>query len=185
VRKLLAIVGGFFIFSFCSIAEEVKDDYVIGIQDILSINIWKEPELSVKELVVRPDGKISLPLVNDIQASGLTPKQLREQIAEKLKEFVSSPNINVTVIKTVSQTVSVVGQVSKPGVYTLNSPTTVLDLLARVGGLLEFAKARDIKILRNENGKIQQFLFNYKNAIRGKNLFQNILLKNGDTILVP
>jgi polysaccharide biosynthesis/export protein len=186
VRQLAFIVGGLFILSLCLIAEEIKqDDYVIGEQDILAINVWKEPELSVKELVVRPDGKISLPLVNDIQASGLTPKQLREQIAEKLKEFVASPNVNVAVIKTVSHTVSVVGQVNKPGVYAISSPTTVLDLLARVGGLAEFAKAKEIKILRNEKGKIQQFPFDYKKVIKGKDLFRNILLKNGDTILVP
>jgi polysaccharide biosynthesis/export protein len=166
-------------------STESKEDYVIGTEDVLSVSVWREPELSVKELVVRPDGKISLPLVNDIQASGLTPRELQARIAEKLKEFVASPNVNVTVIKIFSHSVSVVGQVTKPGLYTLGSTTTVLDILARVGGLTEFAKSKNIKILRNEGGSIKQFPFNYKNVIKGKDLQQNIVLKNGDTVLVP
>jgi polysaccharide export outer membrane protein len=182
---ILACVG-LFILSICLFAQEkVQGDYVIGSEDVLAVSVWKEPELSVKELVVRPDGKISLPLVNDIQANGLTPKELQTRIADKLKEFVDSPNVTVTVIKTLSHTVSVVGQVSKPGMYTIGSPTTVLDVLARCGGLTEFAKTKDITIIRNENGKIQQFPFNYKNVIKGKDLQQNILLKNGDKVLVP
>jgi polysaccharide biosynthesis/export protein len=190
VKHLLFICSSFFILSFCLIAEEVKeevnkDDYIIGTEDILSISVWKEPELSVKELVVRPDGKISLPLVNDIQASGITPNQLQARIAEKLKEFVASPNVNVTIIKVLSHTVSVVGQVRKPGLYTLGSPMTILDILARVGGITEVAKAKNIKVLRNENGKIRQFPVNYKDVIKGVNLQQNIVLNSGDTVLVP
>jgi polysaccharide biosynthesis/export protein len=162
-----------------------NEDYIIGAEDVLSISVWREPDLSVRELVVRPDGKISLPLVNDIQASGTTPKQLQEQIAAKLKEFIESPNVNVVVIKVFSHSVTVVGQVSKPGQYPLGSPTTVLNMLARAGGLTEFAKAKDIKIQRMENGKARLFLFNYKNVINGKDLQQNILLKRGDTVMVP
>lgn len=184
-RTLLGFIG-IIAFSCCLAAQEVaSEDYVIGTEDVLSISVWKEEELSVKELVVRPDGKISLPLVNDIQASGMTPKQLQEKIAGKLKEFVAAPNVTVTVIKILSHTVSVVGQVSKPGLYTLGSPTTVLDILARVEGLSEFAKMKNIMILRNENGKTLQLSFNYKDVIRGKNLQQNILLKNGDKVIVP
>jgi polysaccharide export outer membrane protein len=190
VRHLLFICSSFFILPFCLIAEEVKgevnkDDYVIGAEDILSISVWKEPELSVRELVVRPDGKISLPLVNDVQASGITPNQLQARIAEKLKEFVASPNVNVTLVRVLSHTVSVVGQVHRPGLYTLGSSMTVLDILARVGGITEFAKAKNIKVLRNENGKVRQFPVNYKDVIKGTNLQQNIVLKSGDTVLVP
>jgi polysaccharide biosynthesis/export protein len=185
VKHILWSCIGFLMLCCCAFAQEVKEDYIIGAEDVLSISVWKEVELSVKELVVRPDGKISLPLVNDILASGRTPKQLQEQIAEKLKEFVAAPNVTVTVLKVYSHKVSVVGQVSKPGLYTLGSPTTVLDLLARVGGVSEFAKAKNIKILRTENGKNLQFPFNYKNVIQGKDLQQNILLKDGDTVLVP
>jgi polysaccharide export outer membrane protein len=164
---------------------DVPPDYIIGHQDVLAITVWKEPELSIKELVVRPDGKISLPLVGDITANGLTPKQLQDDIAGKLKEFVAAPNVFVVVLKTVSKSVSVVGQVGKPGTYIIGGPTTVLDILARVGGLTELAKEKNIKILRKENGKEVQFPFNYKDAIRGKNLQQNIQLKNGDIIMVP
>ena len=163
----------------------VPADYVVGHQDILAITVWKEPELSIKELVVRPDGKISLPLVGDIIANGLTPKQLQDEIAGKLKEFVAAPNVFVVVLKTVSKSVSVVGQVGKPGTYIIGGPTTVLEILARVGGLTELAKEKSIKILRKENGKEVQFPFNYKDAIRGKNLQQNIQLKDGDIVMVP
>jgi polysaccharide biosynthesis/export protein len=172
--------------SYCLFAQETaKEDYIIGEEDVLSISVWKEPELSMRELVVRPDGKISLPLVNDIMASGLTPKQLQEHITDKLKDAVVAPNVTVTVVRISSHTVSVVGQVTRPGILTLGSPTTVLTILARVGGLTEFAKSKSIKILRTENGKTLQFPFNYKNIINGKDLQQNILLKSGDTVIVP
>ncbi len=166
-------------------ATSVSDDFVIGLEDVLAINVWREPELSVKEVIVRPDGKISLPLISDIQASGLTTKQLQDQIAERLKEFVASPNVTVVVIKIFSQSVSIVGQVSKPGVYYIGSPVTVLELLARAGGFREEAKTKKIKIVRNEGGKSSQFSFNYKDVSDGKNLQQNIMLKNGDTVIVP
>jgi polysaccharide biosynthesis/export protein len=160
--------------------------FVIGLEDVLSIIVWKEPELSVKEVVVRPDGQISLPLVNDIRASGLTPRQLQDAIAEKLKEFVASPNVTVTVIKIMSQTVSLVGEVAKPGIYTLGSPMTVLDLLARSGGFRESAKLKKIKIVRKgAEGATEQFSFNYRDVSSGKNLDQNIALKNGDVVIVP
>lgn len=165
--------------------SQEQGDYVIGTEDVLSISVWKEPELSVKELVVRPDGKISMPLVNDIQASGFTPSQLQERITDRLKQFVTSPNVNVTVIKITGYTVSVVGMVAKPGPYMLGSSITVLDILARAGGLREDAKSKKIRILRKENGQIVQFPFNYNNVIKGKDLHQNIPLKSGDTVMVP
>jgi polysaccharide biosynthesis/export protein len=164
---------------------EIKDDYVVGVEDVLSIYVWKEPDFSVKELVVRSDGKISLPLVSDIQAGGFTPKQLQQAITERLKEFVATPNVTVTVIKSLSQSVSVVGQVNKPGTYPMLAPISVLELLARAGGLTELAKPKSIRIIRKENGKSLQFAFNYKEAIRGVNLYQNIMLKIGDVVLVP
>jgi polysaccharide export outer membrane protein len=168
-----------------SAVAEVPEDYVIGIEDVLSIMVWREPDLSVKELVVRPDGKISLPLISDIQAQGLTPKQLQEAISAKLKAYVAAPSVFVTVLKTLSWTVSVVGQVNRPGAIPLGGPLTVLDLIARAGGLSEYASEKNIRILRQENGKTVQYPFNYKDAIRGKNLKQNILLKNGDIVMIP
>ncbi len=162
-----------------------SEQFVIGLQDVLSVVVWREPELSVKEVVVRPDGRISLPLVNDIQAAGLTPKQLQEGIADKLKDFVSSPNVTVTVIKILSQTVSLVGEVAKPGVYTLGAPMSVLDLLARSGGFRETAKTKKIKIVRQEGSRSLQFDFNFRDVSAGKKLEQNIQLKNGDVVIVP
>jgi len=167
------------------VAGSEADDYVLGLEDVISIHVWKEPELSVKDIIIRPDGRIGLPLINDIRASGLTPKQLQEEISEKLKEFISSPVVTVVVVKAASHSVSIVGQVNKPDVYPMGSPMTVLELLAKAGGLTEYAKAKDIKIIRKEDGKTVQFSFNFKDVSKGKNLQQNIILKNGDTVVVP
>jgi polysaccharide export outer membrane protein len=165
--------------------QVVADDFVIGPEDVLAISVWREPELSVKDIIVRPDGKLSLPLVNDIQASGLTPRQLQMRLAERLKEFIDAPNVTVVVTKIESQAVSIVGKVSKPGVYPLGAPMTVLELLARSGGFQEEAKTKRIRIVRNEGGRTTQFAFNYSEVSAGKNLKQNITLKNGDVVIVP
>jgi polysaccharide biosynthesis/export protein len=160
-------------------------DFVLGPEDVLSVNVWKEPDVSLHEIVVRPDGKISIPLAGEIQASGLTAMQLQDAITEKLKSFIASPNVTVSVVRVVSQSVSVVGQVSRPGSYPMGGPQTVLDMLARAGGLTEYAKEKEIRVMRTENGKNLQFPVNYKDLIKGKNLKQNIVLKRGDVILVP
>lgn len=165
--------------------QAVPKDYVIGLEDGLAIVVWREPELSVKETFVRPDGKITLPLINDIQASGLTAEQLQEQIAEKLKEFVAAPNVTVIITRISSQKVSIVGEISAPGIYTLGSPMTVLELIAKAGGLREYANKKKIRIVREEGGRTLQFMFNYKDVVQGKNLKQNIPLKNGDIVIVP
>ena len=166
-------------------AAELPDDYVIGLEDILSINVWKEPELSVKEVVVRPDGKISVPLIGDIQASDLTPMQLQERITDRMKEYVAAPSVTVVVLRIGSRSVSIVGQVAKPGIYYLGSPMTVLELLARAGGIGPDAEEKKIAIVRNEGGKSVSYRFNYKDVSRGRKLEQNIELKNGDTVIVP
>jgi polysaccharide export outer membrane protein len=166
-------------------AADVTKDFVIGPEDTLSINVWREPELSVKEVVVRPDGKISIPLVSDIQASGFTPQQVQDKLAEKLKEFVASPVVTVTVIRISSLSVSIVGEVQKPGAYPLVFPMTVLELLARAGGVTLDAKAKKIKIIRKEGANTLQFPFNYKDVKNGKNLQSNIVLKNRDVVIVP
>jgi len=166
-------------------APALPEDYVIGLEDILSINIWKEPELSVKEVVVRPDGKISVPLIGDIQASDLTPMQLQERITERMKEYVAAPSVTIVVLRIGSRSVSIVGQVAKPGIYYLGSPMTVLELLARAGGIGPDAEEKKIAIVRNEGGKSVSYRFNYKDVSRGRKLEQNIELKNGDTVIVP
>jgi polysaccharide biosynthesis/export protein len=165
--------------------KELPADFVIGFQDVLAVNVWREPELSVKEVMVRPDGKISLPLIGDIQASGLTPKELQDKATERLKDFVANPTVTIVVLKIASLSLSVVGQVGKPGVYYIGSPMTVLDLLARVGGFQENAKRKQIKIVRQDGDKVLNYVFNYKEVSSGKNLKQNIQLKSGDVIIVP
>jgi polysaccharide biosynthesis/export protein len=165
--------------------QEIKNDYIIGVDDVLTINVWKEPDFSIKETVVRSDGNISMPLINDIQAGGLSTKALSQNITEKLKAFITSPEVTVAVLKSLSRSAAIVGQVNRPGVYPLGGPINVLELLARAGGITEYAKQKDIRIIRKDEGKSEQFLFNYKEAIRGVNLKQNIDLKAGDVVLVP
>lgn len=160
-------------------------EFIIGLEDVLSINVWRDPELSVREVVVRPDGKISLPLAGDIRVNGMTVRQLQDAIAEKLKEFISAPVVTVFVVRISSQSVSIVGQVYKPGVYPIGAPMTVLELLARAGGVTIDAKTKKILILRKSEGKTVTFMFNYHDIIKGKNLNQNILLKSGDVVAVP
>jgi len=158
-------------------------DFVIGSGDVLNIFVWKEPEVT-KSVPVRPDGKISLPLVNDVQASGLTALELKKVLEEKLSKFFAEPNVTVTVETVNSQKVTVMGEVNGAGPKPLPGPTRVMDILA-TSGLTPFAKATKIYILRDVDGKQQRFNFNYKDYIKGKNAEQNILLRNGDTIVVP
>ena len=160
-------------------------DFVIGREDVLSINIWGEPEISSPKVVVRPDGKISLPLVNEIEATGLTTKQLQDRIREGLKEYLEAPVVNVAVTEIHSQTVYILGEVGKPGAYPLGSPTTVLELIAKAGSFSELARTKKIVITRNEGSRQVQLYFNYKDFLEGRNLQQNIPLKNGDIVIVP
>lgn len=156
--------------------------FVIGSQDVLSINVWKEPDLS-SNVPVRPDGKISLPLLNDIQAAGLTPMQLADSISEKLKKFISAPQVSVVVTAVNSQRIYILGEVGRPGAMPLLGEMTILQAISNAGGLSPFANAKGIYVLRTENGTQQRFAFNYKQAIRGAT--QDIALKAGDTIVVP
>jgi polysaccharide export outer membrane protein len=160
-------------------------DFVIGREDVLSISVWGEPEISSPKVVVRPDGKISVPLVNEIEATGLTTKQLQERIREGLKEYLDAPLVNVAVTEIHSQTVYILGEVDKPGAYPLGSPTTVLELIAKAGSFTEMARTKKIVITRNDGTRQVQLYFNYKDFLEGKNLTQNIRLKNGDIVIVP
>ncbi len=159
-------------------------DYVIGADDQLAIIFWREQEMSA-EVAVRPDGKISLPLINDIQASGLTPEQLRVSIAEAATKFIEAPTVTVVVKAINSRRVFITGQIGKPGPYPLTAPTTVLQLLALAGGVAEYSKSENIQVMRTENGKTANYRFNYRDVIKGKKLEQNVLLKPGDTVIVP
>lgn len=158
--------------------------YVIGAEDVLTVVFWWDKEMSA-EVVVRPDGRISLPLLNDVRAAGYTPEQLKAELEKQAAKFLADPNATVVVKEINSRKVFVTGQVAKPGSYPLIGEMNVLQLLAHVGGLLEYADAKNIVILRNENGREQRFKFNYKDVVKGKNVQQNIALKPGDTVVVP
>jgi polysaccharide biosynthesis/export protein len=159
--------------------------YVIGASDMLSINVWKEPDVS-RLIPVRSDGKISLPLVGEIQASGRTPEQLEQEITAKLKTYISEPEVTVMVQESKSQKFNILGMVAKPGTYQLTSQTTILDAIALAGGFRDFAKTKSIYILRKDTlGQTQRSPFNYKDVISGKNTSQNIVLNAEDTIVVP
>jgi len=162
----------------------VPTDYLIGPQDVLSIVFWREKDMSV-DVVVRPDGKISLPLLNDIEAAGQTPDALRAAIAKAAAKFFEEPSVSVVVKEIKSRNVSITGQVTKPGSYELTSGMTVLQLIAVSGGLLEYADAKNIIVMRKENGRDRAFKFNYKDVMKQKNVEQNIALKPGDIVLVP
>lgn len=161
------------------------DDYVIGTDDTLTINVWKEPDLC-RTVPVRPDGKITLPLIGDIQASGKTPRKLQQEIQESLTEFVAVPDVTVIVQEVKSLKFNIVGEVVKPGSYPLTTSTTVLDAIALAGGLGEFAKRNSIYVLRlHPDGSSARIPFRYKEVLKGSNLSQNVQLQSHDTIVVP
>jgi polysaccharide biosynthesis/export protein len=157
--------------------------YVIGPDDTLHINVWKEPDLT-NTLPVRPDGMISLPLLNDVQAAGLTPMQLAVSITEKLKKYVAHPHVTVVVTAMNSQRVFVLGEVQHTGTMPLTPGMTVLQALASAG-LTQFANTKGIYVLRVQNGKQQKIAFNYKGVVKGESMAQNVVLKPGDTVVVP
>lgn len=160
-------------------------DYKIGPGDVLVIDVWKEPEITQTE-TVRPDGRISLPLIGDFVASGQTPRQLAAEVTQKLGQFVDSPQVTVILKETKSRRVNVLGMVAKPGSYDLVSRMTVLDAIAAAGGLKEFAKSKKIYVLRvGANGAPARIPFNYKKVLKGQDPTQDIELITGDTVVVP
>jgi polysaccharide export outer membrane protein len=158
--------------------------YVIGPEDVLTIVFWPDKDLSA-EVRVRPDGKISLPLLNDIQAAGLTPEELRVKLAEAASKYVQEPSASVLVREIHSRQVFITGNVAKPGTYQLNGDMNVLQLIAQAGGILEYADAKNIVIIRSEAGRQRHYKFNYGDVIKRKQPEQNISLKPGDTVVVP
>jgi polysaccharide export outer membrane protein len=159
--------------------------YKIGAQDILRIDVWKEPEVSRAGLPVRPDGKISLPLLNDVQAAGLSPLELSNVISEGLKKFMNNPQVTVTVLDINSKRVYVTGEVKRPGAFALLPNMTVLQALTNSGGFTPFARIKGIYVLRNEGGKQVKYPFNYKDVVKGNHPEQNVELQPGDLIVVP
>jgi len=164
---------------------EADSDYVIREEDVISIEVRNEPEYTVSNRPVRMDGRITLPMLGEIYVGGKTTKQLEDEITERLKYLVREPIVQVFVDKVLSHKVTVAGKVGRPGQYSLGAPTNVLEVLMAAGGPLSTASVKNIKIVRHVDGKEVQYLFNYKDALQGKNLHQNILLENRDLILVP
>ncbi len=161
------------------------DSYVIGVDDLLAVNVWKEPDVS-RTVPVRSDGKISLPLAGELQASGTTPLQLEKAIAGRLQSYISEPEVTVIVQETRSQKFNILGMVARPGSYPLSNSVTVLDAIALAGGFRDFAKQKSMYVLRQGgDGKEVRLPFNYKDVVKGKNPEQNIRLQAKDTVVVP
>ena len=164
--------------------SQADAEYKIGAQDVLQIDVWKEAEIT-RSVPVRPDGKITLPLLNDVQAAGLTPMQLAGVIREELKKYINEPQVSVSVSTINSRRVYVTGEVTRPGAFPLLPGMTVLQALTSGGGFTQFAKIKNIYVLRTEDGRQVKLPFNYKAVVGGKKPEDNVLLQPGDTIVVP
>jgi polysaccharide export outer membrane protein len=163
----------------------LPSSYIVGVGDVLEVHVWKEGELS-KTVPVRPDGMITLPLVGEIKAVGLTPVQLQDQVTAALTKVVSEPQVTVMVVSVNSMSFNIVGNVNKPGYYPLTRPITVLDAIALSGGFRDFAKQNKIYVLRKaDSGAEERLKFNYKEVIKGKKMSQNIVLMPHDTLVIP
>jgi polysaccharide export outer membrane protein len=161
-----------------------KETYVIQPNDVLDIFVWKEPDLSRKS-VVRPDGRISFPLIQDLDAAGLTPENLKVEIETRLKEYISAPNVTVIVDSIQGYRIFIVGRVQRPGMLTAERPITVLQALTLAGGLQEYAKASEITIVRSSDKGNEFLQFDYDEVIKGKKIALNVFLKAGDVVVVP
>jgi polysaccharide export outer membrane protein len=166
-------------------AKQSQNDYIIGAGDILEITTWKEPDLSRPNVIVRTDGKISFPLLNDVQAAGLTAIELKTVLERGLKDYVENPVVTVNVIQLESQKIYVLGEVVNTGEYPLTKDLTVLQAFALAGGFTEWASKKEIILLRKENGKEKIYRINYKDITKGKDFSQNLKLQANDTIIVP
>ena len=167
--------------------EAVHPDntYIIGEDDVLSINVWNEPNIT-RLILVRSDGKISLPLIGEVQAAGRTPAQLQQDIADKLQSYITGPQVTVIVQEVHSQKFNILGEVNKPGSYPLAAGTTIVDAIALAGGFKDFAKKKSVYVLRqNSQGEESRISFNYQEFIKGKNVSRNIKIEPHDTIVVP
>lgn len=154
--------------------------YVIGAEDLLFVQVWREPDFT-RQVVVRPDGKFSLPLIGEVQAAGLTPEQCSNRLRDALSKLINNPDVSISVLAVNSKRYYIDGEVFRPGLYRLVTPTTILEALSEAGGFRDFANPKKIRILRGT----KTYKFNYKEVIRGKNMSQNIYLQNGDHIIVP
>jgi polysaccharide biosynthesis/export protein len=195
MKRMIAMLAGIMICGSLSVwaqdpaskppqsAPQAGPTYVIGAQDVLLVSVWKEPDLT-NTLPVRADGMISMPLLNDVQAAGLTPMQLADSISEKLKKYISDPHVTVVVTQMNSKRIYAMGEVQHPGAMNMVPDMTVLQALASAG-FTQFANTKGIYVLRNEKGGQRKIPINYKKLVKGEAMDQNLILKPGDTIVVP
>ena len=162
----------------------VEAGFTIGPEDVLGVIVWRETDVS-GDVTVRPDGMVTLPLIRDVRAAGLTPNQLADRIQEALREFITDASVTVVVRQMNSRKVFITGEVARPGAYALTSSMTVMQLIAVAGGVTEFAETKSISVMRVEGGQTRSFPFDYKNVASGRKASQNITLKSGDTVVVP
>ena len=165
-------------------AQIVEEKYQLGPEDVIEISVWKEPDLT-KQIAIRPDGKISYPLIGEVQAAGKTVKELREEISKRLEKFVTDAQVTVILLKTQYYKIYVLGKVNKPGAYVVGRPANVMQALAMAGGLNPFASPSRIVIIRRIGDKEQTLPFDYKAVSRGQFLEQNVTLLPGDVVVVP
>lgn len=163
---------------------DISKNYVLGRGDVLEVFVWRNKELS-RQVTVRPDGKISLPLIQDLHAEGLTAIQLRDQITRLLQQYVKNPTVTVIVREINSYKISILGKVNRPGLYQINTRTTLMEAVSMAGGFTEWANPKKITVITNREGQKKQLLINYKKIISGKDPAQNIILNRDDTIIVP
>lgn len=165
-------------------SREIPVEYTIGPEDVLEISVWKEPDLQ-REVLVRPDGNISFPLAGDVKAAGETPEQVQRTITQKLRKYIPDPVVTVTLVTIGANKIYVIGQVNSPGEYVVGRYVDVMQALTLAGGLTPFASENKIKVLRREGGKEFVLPFRYADVKKGKNIQQNVILKGGDTVVVP
>lgn len=166
------------------VAADTPADYVIGPEDVLGVVFWREADIS-GDVTVRPDGRITLPVIGEMQATGLTPAQLQTQVTTAARKYLTEPNVAVVVRTINSRRIFVTGRVTTPGVHLLKGPLNVMQAIALAGGITEYADAKNISVLRTVDGKTVRFPFNYKQVLKGQSIDQNILLMPGDTVVVP
>jgi polysaccharide export outer membrane protein len=164
------------------VTAAIADEYRLGPGDKLRIEVYKDPQLS-QSAQIRPDGKITLPLIGDVQANGRTPLELRDMIATSLKEYITNPTVTVIVVEALASQVFVMGEVAHPGPVQLHGPTTILQALASAGGFKEFANTKDVRVMRSTPNGVQTLRFNYKEAVNGD--AKPLFLRSGDTVIVP
>ena len=164
--------------------EQLPDDYVIGPEDVLGVVFWREAEIS-GDVTVRPDGRITLPIIGEMMAAGLQPQELQQRVQQAVVKYLTDPNVAIVVRAINSRKIFITGRVVNAGSYPLKGPLTAVQAIAVAGGLTDYADAKNITVLRIEGGKTTSFKLNYRDVARGKSLEQNIPLKPGDTVLVP